>query len=278
LKVELTRSAEEFGARAGALLEAGPQTNLHATVFASVRDDPGVPLQALFATVQDGGKVVALALRTPPWPLLASEMGEDAAELLMAAWLEADPDAGGVVAPAAAAAHIAAAWERRSGRRATLAVEEAAHCLERVLPLARPAPGELRVGRDGDRALLVRWSVEFGREANVPHGNAEEIVARRVRVGGLFVWEQLEPVCMLGVNIEVAGVVRIGPVYTPPEHRRRGYATSAVAAASEAALARGARACMLFTDLANPTSNRIYAAVGYERFADWREYRFQAPG
>ena len=176
-----------------------------------------------------------------------------------------------------AAAHVAAAWERRSGGRATLAIEEAAHRLERVTAPARPAAGALRAARQSDRALLVRWSLDFAREASDDYGDAEGVVDRRLRNGGLHVWEDgEEPVCMLGVNIEVAGVVRIGPVYTPPAHRRRGYASSAVAAASEAALARGAKACMLFTDLANPTSNRIYAAVGYERFADWREYRFQA--
>jgi predicted GNAT family acetyltransferase len=72
----------------------------------------------------------------------------------------------------------------------------------------------------------------------------------------------------------VAGTIRIGPVYTPPEHRRHGYASSAVAAASRRALSAGARQCMLFTDLANPTSNRIYARVGFRRCADWEELKF----
>jgi predicted GNAT family acetyltransferase len=279
LRVALTRSGEEFAARAATLLEAGPATNLHATVLASVRADPQAFPQALFATVEDGGKVVALALRTPPWPLIASEMAKEAAEQLIEAWLREDPALDAVVSPAATGAHIAAAWEGASGGRATLAVEEAAHRLEAVSAPARPATGALRAAREGDRALLVRWSIAFAREAHADYGDAESVVDRRLRKGGLHLWEDGgEPVCMLGVNIEVAGVVRIGPVYTPPGHRRRGYASSAVAAAREAALAAGARTCMLFTDLANPTSNRIYAALGYERFADWREYRFQAAG
>jgi predicted GNAT family acetyltransferase len=82
---------------------------------------------------------------------------------------------------------------------------------------------------------------------------------------------------MVGVSPPVAGVVRIGPVYTPMEHRRRGYAGSAVAAASRRALARGAERCMLFTDLANPTSNKIYAEVGYRRVGDWEELAFEPP-
>ena len=274
MPVALTRSAEEFAARAGALLAAGPQTNIHATVLGAVRADPAGSREALFATVEARGEVVALALRTPPWPLLASAMEAAAAAALMAQWLPEDPRVPGLVAPQPAASHIAAAWERLSGGCARIATEEAAHRLERVLAPARPAPGALRAARDGDRSLLVRWSADFAREAGVPHSDPERSVNRGLAAGELFVWEDGAPVCMVGVHMEVAGVVRLGPVYTPPARRERGYATSAVAAASEAALARGAHACMLFTDLANPTSNRIYAAVGYERFADWREYRF----
>jgi predicted GNAT family acetyltransferase len=81
-------------------------------------------------------------------------------------------------------------------------------------------------------------------------------------------------VSMLGLSPQIAGTVRIGPVYTPPEHRRRGYASAAVAAVCADALARGARQCLLFTDLANPTSNKIYAAVGFRRVADWEELEF----
>ena len=86
-----------------------------------------------------------------------------------------------------------------------------------------------------------------------------------------MVWEDGQPVSMIGVAPEVAGVVRIGPVYTPTHFRRRGYAGSAVAAASRRALVSGAARCMLYTDLDNPTSNKIYAEVGYRRLGDWEE-------
>lgn len=79
---------------------------------------------------------------------------------------------------------------------------------------------------------------------------------------------------MVGINRPVAGAVRVGPVYTPPALRGRGYAGTAVAEASRRALAGGARSCMLYTDLANPTSNKIYAEVGYRRAGDWEEHDF----
>ena len=39
-------------------------------------------------------------------------------------------------------------------------------------------------------------------------------------------------------------------------------------------LRRGIDPCMLFTDLANPTSNGIYQAIGYRAVGDVVEYQF----
>jgi predicted GNAT family acetyltransferase len=149
-------------------------------------------------------------------------------------------------------------------------MRQAMHVLDEVSAPPRPATGALRLPRNGERALLVAWMEEFVGEAGlVGAAQAGPMVDARLRHEGLMVWDDGQPVSMIGLAPEVAGVVRIGPVYTPPPHRRRGYAGSAVAAASRRALAGGAARCMLFTDLANPTSNKIYAEVGYRRVADW---------
>jgi predicted GNAT family acetyltransferase len=278
VRVALTDSAERFGERAGELLEARLEHNLLATVLFSVRGHPGHHPRALFATVESPtGELVGAALRTPPRPLLASIMEPAAAELLMAEWLRADPDLDGLNAPQPVASQLAGAWQRLTGRRVRASFDEAAYSLERVIAPARPAEGSLRACEEADRELLVRWSAAFGHEAGVFDDGAELMVERRLSHGGLFLWEDGgEPVSMVGLNVAVAGVVRVGPVYTPREHRNRGYASTAVAAASQRALAGGARTCMLFADLANATSNRIYSALGYERFADWREYELGA--
>jgi uncharacterized protein len=68
--------------------------------------------------------------------------------------------------------------------------------------------------------------------------------------------------------------IRIGPVYTPPALRRRGYASALVTELSRRLLDSGREYCVLYTDLANPTSNRIYQEVGYERVCDSAEYVF----
>jgi hypothetical protein len=63
-------------------------------------------------------------------------------------------------------------------------------------------------------------------------------------------------------------------VYTPPEARGRGYASNLVAQVAQAQLDAGRRFVFLFTDLANPTANRIYQEIGFEPVIDIDEYVF----
>jgi predicted GNAT family acetyltransferase len=68
--------------------------------------------------------------------------------------------------------------------------------------------------------------------------------------------------------------IRIGPVYTPPDLRGNGYATTLVARQSQWLLDNGHRYCFLYTDLANPRSNSIYQRIGYRQIAESAQYRF----
>lgn len=89
--------------------------------------------------------------------------------------------------------------------------------------------------------------------------SAERSVDSRLdsTTSGIYVWEDGEPVSLIGYTGPTPNGIRIGPVYTPPEHRRRGYASAGVAEVSQIMLDSGRRYCFLFTDLANPTSNHI---------------------
>src|SRR6185369_491689 len=89
------------------------------------------------------------------------------------------------------------------------------------------------------------------------------------RDAGVALWEDDgRPVSLSGWGGPTPNGIRIGPVYTPPEHRGRGYATALVAGLSQALLDRGRRFCFLYTDLANPTSNAIYERIGYVKVAE----------
>jgi hypothetical protein len=268
----LTRDTAEFAERTERLIAERIECNVLATVFMNVLDGVHASPSALFGYgVAYGDEVKFAALRTPPWPLLASPLDSGADEFVEL-WLGADPDVDSVSGVRATAQAIASAWERQTGGAARRTLREAMHILEEVKDPPRPARGELRIADAGERPLLVAWTQDFVTEAGLAGATqAESIVDGRMRRNGLLVWQDDQAVSMVGVTPEVAGVVRIGPVYTPPALRRRGYAGSAVAAASRRALAQGAERCMLYTDLDNPTSNKIYAEVGYRRTDDWEE-------
>jgi predicted GNAT family acetyltransferase len=106
-----------------------------------------------------------------------------------------------------------------------------------------------------------------------PHGPLEgftlDDLHARIEDGVIWFWEDEhgERVHLTGANPPAYGVTRVGPVYTPTEHRGRGYASRAVAEISGQYVEQGVRVC-LFTDQANPVSNHIYEAIGYRPVVD----------
>lgn len=277
MRFVFTRDPREFAARAGDFLERRIERNVIATVLLTILD--GRHSESLFAYGLDRESRLSFAgLRTPPWFLLASELDEEHAGEFVRAWLGEDPELPGVDGLTDTARAITAAWAEHTGGSTACRMREAIHSLDRVNDPPHPAPGQLRIADAEERPLLVDWMRAFNFEAGVTAADqAEPMVDARLDHGRLLVWEDQRPVSMAGVTPPVAGVVRIGPVYTPPEFRRRGYAGSAVAGASRRALAGDASKCMLFTDLSNPTSNKIYAEVGYRRIGGWEEHVFTKP-
>ena len=246
---------------------------------------------AFFATIEADSRVIACALRAGLNLIVSPVAGvnfagspvlEELAEIVQVEY----PDLPGVLAPPSVAQDFAGAWTQRTGQPYTLAVRERIHELRTVRPLDHPA-GRLRVATTADRATVVPWLAGmhldiFG--ADVPF-DPEAVADRRLAPPGapgdpftsLYCWvdEAGEPRAMAGAQATTATGVRIGAVYTPPTHRRRGYGTAAVATLSQQMLDLGRGACYLFTDLANPTSNHIYKEIGYEPVADVDEIRFR---
>jgi GNAT superfamily N-acetyltransferase len=282
MTILLTRDAEAFADRAWGFLQARIECNILATVLTAVRARTVTGRGELFACVVDGsGRVRGAALRTPPRPMLASPLEPGAANALIETWAPEDPglDAVNSVAPTARA--LATAWAGRTGGRTETRMQMAMHVLESVTDPPHPARGRLVPVAAGQLETLIEWWRAFAVEAHVGGDVESAAGAARARMdaGGAFLWEhEGRPVSLAAVNPAVAGVARVGPVYTPPSERGRGYAASAVAALSRRALTAGARRCALFTDLANPTSNKIYAEVGYRRLCDWETIALEPAG
>ncbi|HEX4109030.1 MAG TPA: GNAT family N-acetyltransferase [Solirubrobacteraceae bacterium] len=278
LRFVLTADTERFAARAESFLTERIERNVMATILVRLRNGQVPGASPLFALGEDGDGVLrAVAMRTPPWLLLVSDLDPADARSLIATWSERDPAPPGVTGTPPSARAVAAAWAAHSGGRAHCSMVEAMHVLEAVRDPPRPAQGSVRQPRPEERETLIQWLVAFAAEATRVGGTGvARVVDSRMADGSAQVWDDGEAVSLVMTSPQIAGTVRIGPVYTPPERRGHGYASAAVAAVSRLALARGAERCMLYTDVANPTSNKIYADVGYRRVGDWEEHTFQA--
>jgi predicted GNAT family acetyltransferase len=246
-------------------------TNVRARRDGSVAD----PTPATYAVVLDGeGAVVGAAMRTPPHAVALSTMPVAAVGPLVEALAAACPDAAGVTGMVAEAEAFARAWSGRTGSTLSVERRERLYRLDAVTVPPAP-PGDWRPAQPADRDLLVEWSDAFEAEVGLgPRRSVAQDVEWRIAEGRVFFWVDGTPASYAAMSRPAGGVVRIGPVYTPPERRRRGYAGALVAAVSQRALDGGAAHCCLYTDLANPTSNSIYMAVGYRPVADVTAYGF----
>jgi hypothetical protein len=259
------------------LLEDEARHNLALGIASTVRDDPSLYPDHAFWIVRAGTEVIGAALRTRPYNLvLARPRHDDALDALAA---DVDDDLPGVVGAMPEAGTFAAAWAARRGRAWEQRMAQGIYALERVQPVPAVA-GHMRPAVEDDRALLLDWLGAFAVEALHDESPDEERLADMVahRLGpsatGLALWVDDGPVSLAGFGSGTPNGVRIGPVYTPPELRGRGYASALVAELSAQQLAAGRSFCFLYTDLANPTSNKIYERIGYERVCDSAEIAF----
>jgi predicted GNAT family acetyltransferase len=175
----------------------------------------------------------------------------------------------GVTALVEVATAFATAWQGATGASATTRRRARLHRLGTLTPPDPMPPGTARLATGADLDVLTDWTAAFGDETGGQEEDPARYVAARLGYGGLMLWEHGGvPVSLAGNNRPAAGVTRIGPVYTPPAHRRRGYAAAITVAVTRAALDAGAAEVVLFTDLANPTSNALYGRLGYQRAGD----------
>jgi len=181
--------------------------------------------------------------------------------------IETERAISGVSGPLPLAETFAASWWRPEERRRA----ERLYRLDALVSPEPPAAGASRVAVAADLGLLVRWSEEFQAEAEgVGHVDLTALVASRIARRELVVWEtDGRPVAFAGASVPVGGMSRVGPVYTPPELRGKGYGTAISHAASAKVRAEGATEVLLFTDLSNLTSNSIYRAIGYRPVSDY---------
>lgn len=202
-------------------------------------------------------------------------MPKGAAEPLVRELLRRGRVIPGVVGAEGSSRAVAAEWSRATGREGS---DEAVQRLHRLSQLApAPARGRPRGATIADVALLQEWLRRFGAESGAPVSATRAAVLDRLGYDGWLLWDDASgrPVSLAGLNRTVAGMTRIGPVYTPPDARGHGFAAAVTWAAARAALDRGTRDVVLFTDVRNGTSNRLYARLGFVPVEDRLTIRFE---
>jgi uncharacterized protein len=227
------------------------------------------------AIVQTNGKIQAVAMRTPPYKLLLSKALDFNALALITEDLQNDPEQlPGVSGLVAEVETFLQAWQTLTGQSFRQVMEMRTHRLTQVESVAT-ASGSLRLATESDRPLLIEWHTAFASEiGELISLDAEKAVNTGLNQQSIYLWEDGIPVSWATAKKFLPTAARIGPVYTPPEQRCKGYATACVATLSQKLLDRGCDRCFLFTDVANPTSNRIYHAIGYRPICDWHDYSF----
>lgn len=281
MKFERFFEVEDFYERAERfLIEREAQHNLIIGICSGLMRHPErVAQRPYLASVEEDDQVVATAIRTPPHNLVLSQVdASEALSLIARDVREQCPNLPGVLGSKLASSSFADVWRELSSQPYRKGMAQRIYQLEVVKPVSG-VPGKLRCATKADRDLLVNWFAALVREAQGEDASAREAGHRidaflDVGTNGVYLWEDEKPVSMAGHTGPTPNGIRINLVYTPLEHRRKGYASACVAALSQLLLDEGRRYCFLFTDLANPTSNHIYRAIGYEPLSDQEEYKF----
>lgn len=229
-----------------------------------------------WATVPPADEVVGFAMQTPAgYSAGVTPCAPEVVDALCDRMMAEVPDLPGVIAEASTAARFAGRWAECRAVPARPVECQRVYRLDASVRPPAPTPGRLRRATPHDRDTLVVWAAGFLAEVGgLPDEDPGDVVDRRLAGDHLWLWDTDGPSAMAAATKPIGGVSRIGFVYTPPERRRKGYATACVAALSDRLLADGADACMLYAQLHNPTSNAIYQRMGYRPVAEILSFRF----
>jgi RimJ/RimL family protein N-acetyltransferase len=282
MRVVTCSGPQPFLTRAEPLLKSDPfSTNVITTVTTRIASG-AVPNndENLWHTIEgEHGQVIGVAMHTPPHHMFLSRMPRDALTVLAHEIDDRGREVSGVNGASESTAAFAKAWEAITGHSSRV---DRATRMYRLVDLVWPEAvlGGAYRAESTESDMVAEWFAEFHDEAqpDAPVDDWTGMAQRRIESGDVHLWRaQGVPVALAAVSGAPVGVARVGPVYTPPSFRRNGYGSGVSAAATAAALGLGAQHVVLYTDLANPTSNSIYQAIGYRPDHDAEERSFQRP-
>jgi predicted GNAT family acetyltransferase len=233
---------------------------------------------AVMVTVDDGGTPCLAGLMTPPWRLIVSTGRDDAISVLVNATLEQGARPSGVVGLSTMAERFSAVWCDITGE--TSAPETGMNLyIAKQAVLPADVSGQLRVAGTDDTEWLADAYINFAIDIDASHAERDgsrDSAEAAIRRGDAHLWDVSGvPVSMACCTRMAPKGARVGPVYTPPGERGKGYASAAVAALTAQLLDDGAGWCAIFADAENATTNTMYQRIGYKEHGTYREYDFE---
>lgn len=235
---------------------------------------------ALFFTVRDGERAVGFGLQRERGPLVIGNSDPGAAAQLAVTLARRDVEVPGVMGSRAACEAFAASWHARTGHVHRVRFHLVNYVLERAPVLRRAMAGEARAAEAAEAPLLSAWLDAFIDEARLPDDKASvrASVPGRIEEGKLWVWDDHGPRALLGFLRVDRTTGRIASVYTPPRARGRGYAKALTATVAGMLLDAGCTRVFLTADRANPTSNGLYASLGFRMLGEQYHFDFVRGG
>ena len=237
--------------------------------------------EPIFITISKNNEIKLVSIRTPPHnQLLSFTKNLDAIKFLVEELAKKKVDLPGVMGFTEGSKNFARLWAKKRKLNFDIEMHERIYLLKQVNK-DKIGNNTFCLATSDEKTIILNFLEAFIKEA-LPKTSKEEITRSQHRTGQAITNQK---VYVLKVNDRITSMVKragetpngqtINMVYTPPAHRGKGYATEVVAKVSQCILNEGKQYCFLFTDLANPTSNKIYQTVGYKPVIDIDVYRFK---
>ena len=243
-----------------------------------ISKSPALEAPVLLRLLKDK-KLFSVAVQLPPNNLILSR-GNDEEIKLLANYLFADGfDFPGVAGPTRESETFSKIWSSLTGKKSQLGMGQKIYKLEKVNQIAYP-DGDLKIASQNDLDVVRAWAIEFAKESlpkneqrNEKHW--KEFAEKAIMNQSAHLWcVDDEPVSLACASRPTKNGVTINFVYTPMNQRKNGFASAVTAALSQKMLDSGKKFCVLYTDTSNPTSNKIYQAIGYQEIAESKYYLF----
>lgn len=280
MKIIRDTNPVQFLEEAGSLLYRDEPTNslmlgLCENMVASSEPPKEMPL---LLRVVENGQTVTAAIQTPPMNLVITYASKNELKVLADYLAKEQVQFPGVVGPASESEVFASIWADLSGQKFTLGMGQKIYKIENVI--IPKVSGNLRPALKNEIELVTQWTTEFANESLPPPERKgsehwRPLAIRKIEKEQVYLWIFDEkPVSMAHVGRPTRNGISVSGVYTPPHLRKNGYASAVVAHASQKMLDSGKKFCVLYTDLSNPTSNKIYQNVGYREVSDSKHFLF----